>query len=73
MDLAVLTVVHRLEVIHKRQYILMSHRHPFKHRNLIPDHVFPPGHEPLIDDLCRIIPSSIDVYALFDNTVRASS
>ena len=35
-------------------------------------HMFPPRHEPLVDDLGGIVAASIDMYAFLDDRVRAS-
>lgn len=36
-------------------------------------HVFSAGHEPLVDDLGRIVSACVDVYALLDGRVGACS
>ena len=68
-----LTVVHSLKVIDQRQDVLVAHRYSLQHSNLIPHHMLPPRHEPLINDLRRIVPSGVDMDAFFHNTVRASA
>lgn len=34
-------------------------------------HVFASGHQPLVDDLRRVVSSCVNVHALFDNRVTA--
>lgn len=36
-------------------------------------HMFPPGHETLVDDLRRIIATGIDVHTFLHNRVRTSA
>lgn len=67
-----LTIVHRLEVIHEREDVLMSHRHPLEDSDLVPHHVLPPGHEPLVDDLGGIVAARVDVHAFFHHAVGPS-
>jgi hypothetical protein len=38
------TIVHRLEVIHQGQNVLMAHADPLQHGNLIPHHMLPARH-----------------------------
>ena len=49
----------------------MSHRHSFEHRNLIPDHMFPSGHQPLVNDFGRVVSTGLDVYAFLHHAVRS--
>lgn len=65
------TVVHRLKVVHEGQDVLMPHRDPLQDRNLIPHHVFPAGHETLIDHLGCVVSTRVDVHAFLDDRVRA--
>ena len=39
-----LTVIHGLKVVHQCKNVLMSHRHPLEHRNLIPNHMLSSSH-----------------------------
>lgn len=47
----------------------MAHRYPLEDGNLIAHHVFPPGHQALVDHLSRIISPRVDVDALLYNAV----
>lgn len=64
-----LTVIHRLKVVDKRQDILVAHGYALQDGNLIAYHVFPSGHKPLVDDLCGIVSSSVNVYAFLHDRV----
>lgn len=67
------TVVHGLKVIHERQDVLVAHRHPLQHCNLIPDHVLATRHQAFVDDFGSIVSARVNMYALLDDTVRASA
>ncbi len=71
-DLMFHTVVHGFKIVDKRQNVLVTHRHPLQHRYLIPHHVFPPGHEALVDDLGRIVATCVNVHAFFHDAVGSS-
>ena len=46
-----------------------SRRRPRKSRATGTYHVFPAGHEPLVDDFGGIVAARVDVYALLDDRV----
>lgn len=64
-------IVHRLKIVDQRQDVLVAHRHALEHGNLVAHHVFTTGHEALIDDLCGIVATRVDVHAFLDHRVGA--
>jgi hypothetical protein len=88
MTMMARTVVLGLKVIDQGQDVLMSHRDLLQHCDLVSHligvrschvdifrsyHVLSPGHQPLVDDLCRIISPRVDVHAFFHHGVGASA
>lgn len=67
------TIVHSLEVVNQGQNVSVADRNPLQHSDLISDHMLPPSHQSLVNDLGCIVSSSVDVDAFFHDRVRASS
>ena len=63
------TIVHSLEVIHKRENILVAHRYALQHSDLVAHHVLAPSHEALVDDFGGIVSAGIDMHAFFYHTI----
>lgn len=51
----------------------MAHTDPLQNCYLVSDHMLPAGHQPLVDDLCSIVPAGVDMYTFFDHTVGTSA
>lgn len=67
------TIVHGLKIVHQGQDIPVAHRYSFQYRDLISDHVFSPGHEPLVDNFGSIVSPCVDVHAFLDHRIAASA
>jgi len=61
------TIVHSLEVVNQGQDVSVANRNSLQHGDLISDHMLPPSHQPLVDDLSCVVSSSVDVDTFFDN------
>jgi hypothetical protein len=47
----------------------VAHGDALQHGDLVAHHVLAAGHEALVDDLCGIVATSVDVHALLDHRV----